>query len=85
MGPSPYSVTPHSFLLFKGPQLEAYGGSQARGRIRAVAVGLHHSHSDTGSEQRLRPASQLRTMLDPKPTERGQGSNLHPHGYQLGS
>ena len=26
----------------------AYGSSQARGRIRAVAAGLHHSHSNTG-------------------------------------
>ena len=31
----------------------AYGGSQARGLIRAVAAGLHHSHSNTGSEPRL--------------------------------
>ena len=30
----------------------AYRSSQARGRIRAVAAGLHHSHSNssTGSE-----------------------------------
>ena len=28
----------------------AYGGSQARGRIGAVAAGPHHSHSNTGSE-----------------------------------
>ena len=33
----------------------AYGGSQARGRIRAVAAGLRLSHSNTGSEPRLRP------------------------------
>ena len=30
----------------------AYGGSQARGPIRAVAAGLHHSHSNAGSETR---------------------------------
>lgn len=29
---------------------EAYGGSQARGRIRDVAAGRHHSHSNTGAE-----------------------------------
>ena len=23
-------------------------------------------------------------MLDPKSTEQGQGSNLYPHGFQLG-
>ena len=28
---------------------KAHGGSQARGRIGAVADGLHHSHSNTGS------------------------------------
>ena len=27
----------------------AYGGSQARGQIRAAAAGPHHSHSNTGS------------------------------------
>ena len=26
--------------------------------------------------------TQLMAMLDPWPTEQGQGSNLHPHGYQ---
>jgi len=31
----------------------AYGGSQARGLIRAVATHLHHSHSNTGSEPHL--------------------------------
>ena len=31
----------------------AYGGSQARSRIRAVAAGLHHSHSSMGSKAPL--------------------------------
>jgi len=31
----------------------AYGGSQARGLIGAGAAGLHHSHSNEGSEPRL--------------------------------
>ena len=35
----------------------AYGDSQARGRIGATAAGLRHSHSNTGSEPRLRPTS----------------------------
>ena len=43
----------------------AYGGSQARGPIRAVATGLHHSHSNSGSEPRLRPTPQLTATLDP--------------------
>ena len=32
---------------------EAYGGFQARGRIRAVAAGLHRSHSNAGSKLHL--------------------------------
>ena len=36
------------FLLFRAAPM-AYGSSQARGRIGAIAAGLHHSHSNTGS------------------------------------
>ena len=43
----------------------AYGGSQARGRIRAVATGLHQSHSKAGSEPRLQPTPQLTATPDP--------------------
>ena len=42
----------------------AYGGSQARGRIGAVATGLHQSHKNVGSEPRLRPTPQLMAMPD---------------------
>ena len=31
----------------------AYGGSQVRGLIGAVAAGLHHSHSNARSETHL--------------------------------
>ena len=37
----------------------AYGGSQARGPIGAVATGLHHSHSNARSKLNLRPTLQL--------------------------
>ena len=43
----------------------AYGGSQARGPIGAVAAGLHQSHSNVGSKLRLRPTQQLTAMPDP--------------------
>ena len=59
----------------------AYESSQARGRIGAAAAGLHHSHSNAGSELSLRSTPQLTATSDPQPTDRGQGSNLHPHGY----
>ena len=42
----------------------AYGGSQARGTIGAVGAGLCQSHSNTGSEPRLRPTPQLMATLD---------------------
>ena len=43
----------------------AHGGSQARGLIRAVAAGLRQSHSNVGSEPRLRLTPQLTAMPDP--------------------
>ena len=70
------------FCLFRAAPV-AYGGSQGRGLVRAVAVGLCQSHSTSGSEPRLQPTPQLTAMPDPWPTERGQGSDPHPHGYQL--
>ena len=43
---------PFSFLLFRAAP-GAYGGSQARGRIGAVAASLRHSHSNVRSEPHL--------------------------------
>ena len=43
----------------------AYGDSQARGKIRAIATGLRHSHSNAGSEPSLQPTPQLMATLDP--------------------
>ena len=63
----------------------AYGSSQARGQNEAAAAILHHSHSNAGSELGLWPTPQLTATPDPQPTGWGQGSNLHPHGYLLGS
>ena len=53
------------FLLFLWATPAAYGGSQARGRIGAVATGLRQSHSNAGSEPRLQPTPQLTAMPDP--------------------
>ena len=38
--------------------------SGLRGRIRAAAASLHHSHSNTGSESHLQPTPQLMAMPD---------------------
>ena len=43
----------------------AYGGSQARGLIRAVAASLRQSHSNAGSKPRLQPIPQITATLDP--------------------
>ena len=68
------------FSVFSRAAPTAYRGSQARGLIGAVAANLHHSHSNAGSEPRLRPTPQLMAMPDPQPTKRGQGLNAQPHG-----
>ena len=47
------------------PAPKACGGSQARGLIGAIAAGLHESHSNAGSEPRLRPIPQPMATLDP--------------------
>ena len=48
------------FLSFRATPV-AYGGSQAGARIRAIAAGLPHSHSNAELEQRLSP-TQLTAM-----------------------
>ena len=53
------------FLVFFRAAPAAYGGSQARGRIGAIAAGLHQSHSNMGSELRLQPTPQLRATPGP--------------------
>ena len=52
------------FLPFSWAALAAYGGSQARGQIGAVATSLLQSHSNAGSEPRLQPTPQLTATLD---------------------
>ena len=49
------------FFLFRAA-LKAYESPQPRGQIGAAAAGLHHSHSDTGSElhRNLNPLSGAR-------------------------
>ena len=54
------------FLLFRTVPT-AYGGSQARGHIRAVAAGLHHSHSRTRSELSLWPTHTSQQCWIPQP------------------
>ena len=52
------------FLLFLWAAPAAYGGSQARGLIGAVATGLRQSHSNAVSEPRLQPTPQLTATPD---------------------
>ena len=53
------------FFAFSRAVPAAYGGSQARGRIGAVAAGLHHSHSNMVSKPCLQPTAQLTATPDP--------------------
>ena len=54
----------------------AYGGSQARGLIGAVATSLHQSHRNTGSVCNLHHSSQQRQILNPLSKARDQTRNL---------
>ena len=57
-----FSAPPFFFLgIWKFP------GLVPRGRIGAVATGLHHSHSNVGSKLCLQPVPQLIAMPDPQP------------------
>ena len=42
----------------------AFRGFQPRGPVGAVVTGLHHSHSNAGSEPHLKPTPQLRATPD---------------------
>ena len=53
------------FFFFPRAASMAYGGSQARGSIRAIAAGLRQSHSNTRSKPCLRPTPQLTATPDP--------------------
>ena len=48
------------FFFFRAAPA-AYGSSQAEDLIGAAAAGLHHSHSNMGSEPHLQPTPQLTT------------------------
>ena len=58
-----YLFTYLVFGLFRAAP-EAYGSSQSKAQIGAVAAGLCHSHSNVGSKPRLRPTPQLTEMPD---------------------
>ena len=53
------------FFAFSRATPKAYGSSQARDLIRAVATGICHSHSNARSKLHLWPAPQLTATPDP--------------------
>ena len=55
----------------------AYGGSQARGPIRAMVTGLRQSHSNAGSKPRLQPTPQLRQRQILNPLSKGRDQTLN--------
>ena len=81
-----------SFCLFRAAPT-AYGGSQDRGPIGAVAAGLRHGHGNPGSELCLQPTPQLRQrqILNPLSEARDQthncmvSSQIHFHRVTMGT
>ena len=66
------------YFVFSRTAPVAYGGSQARGLTGAVATGLHHSHSNSGSEICVWPSHSSRQcqILNPLSEARGRTHNL---------
>ena len=62
---TPWLILFYFILSFFRAAPTAYVVSQVRGQIRAVADGLHHSHSNEGSEPHLQPTPQLTATPDP--------------------
>ena len=62
------------FRLFRATPA-AYGGSQARDLIRAVAAGLRHSHAR--SKPRLQPTPQLMATPDVNPLSKARDRTLN--------
>ena len=52
-------------FVFSKAAPSTYGGSQARGLIRAVATSLRQSHSNAGSKPGLRLTPQQYRILNP--------------------
>ena len=60
-----YLLLSFCLLVFSRAAPVAYGGSQARGPVGAVATSLQHSHGNIRSEPCLRPTPQLTATPDP--------------------
>ena len=74
--------TNHIFFLFLFRATPAaYGSSQARGQIGASAASLHRRPGNRESKSHLRPTPHLTKTSAPRPSEQGQESNPHLHGY----
>ena len=80
---SQYFINIYIFFSFYGLTCSS-GCSWARGWFRAAATGLHHSHSNAGSEPHLKPTPQLATLI-PNPPKEARDQTLPPHGYYVGS
>ena len=70
------------YFLFLGPHLQHIEVPRlgVKSELQLPAYTTQPQHP--GSEPSLRHTPQFTGMLDPQPTEQGQGSNLHPQRYQ---
>ena len=78
------TVTIFIYLFYFMASPVVYGSSWARGWIATAAAGLCSNHGNCGSELHLWPTLQLSATPNPLPTEWGQESNPHLHGYYVG-
>ena len=72
------------FLSFFRAALAAYGDSQARDLIGALAAGLHQSHSKARSEPCLRPTPQLMATRILNPLSEARDQTPATSWFQIG-
>ena len=65
-------------FAFSRAAFMAYGDSQARGPIRAIAMSLCQSHSNSGSEPSLQSTPQLMAMPDVNPLSKARDRTHNP-------
>ena len=75
----PYDITYFWNLIYgtNEPTYKTQRDSQTQRTDLCCQGGRGSSNQSCGRQ----PMPQLTAKLDPQPTERSQGLNLHPHGY----
>ena len=73
------------FICFLGPHAQHMEVPRLGVELELQLPATATATANAGPEPCLRPTPQFMATPDHQPTERGQGLNMHPHGYQSDS